>query len=119
MSRAHLELTDSLIVVTRFCKTNVTCFNGRALLNVLALGKVNIQTSYSVLKTVLTQLRYLLIRHDSHSLMSDSNKNINSQRFDTAAVSLRYLILLFFESNVCFFGLILCSFFIFFLLCGH
>ena len=86
-SRAHLELTDSLIVVTRFCKTNLTCFNGRALLNVLALGKVNIQTSYSVLKTVLTQLRYLPIRHDSHSLMSDSNKNINSQLFDTAAVS--------------------------------
>ena len=119
MSRAPLELTDSLIVVTRFCKTNLTCFNGRALLNVLALGKVNIQTSYWVLKTVLTQLRYLLIGHDSHSLMSDSKKNINSQRFDTAAVSLRYLILLFFESNVCFFGLILCSFFIFFLLCGH
>ena len=102
-SRAHLELTDSLIVVTRFCKTNLTCFNGRALLNVLALGKVNIQTSYSVLKTVLTQLRYLLIRHDSHSLMSDSNKNINSQLFDTAAVSWRYLTLLFFESDVCFF----------------
>lgn len=86
-SRAHLELTDSLIVVTRFCKKNLPCFNGRALLNVLAVGKVNIQTSYSVLKTVLTQLRYLLIRHDSHSLMADSNKNINSQLFYTAALS--------------------------------
>ena len=86
-SRAHLELTDSLIVVTRFCKKNLPCFNGRPLLNVLAVGKVNIQTSYSVLKTVLTQLRYLLIRHDSHSLMADSNKNINSQLFYTAALS--------------------------------
>lgn len=60
-SRVHLELTDSLIVVTRFCKKNLPCFNGHALLNVLAVGNVNIQTSYSVLKTVLTQLRYLLI----------------------------------------------------------
>ena len=86
-SRAHLELTDSLIIVTRFCKKNLPCSNGRALLNVLAVGKVNIQTSYSVLKTVLTQLRYLFIRHDSHSLISDSNKNINSQLFYTAALS--------------------------------